>query len=838
MNASEQSFVTLVGDQLLARSVKGAAVLSLDVFDTLLYRRVRSPVDVFLASGHLLSESGSIDLSPHSFAQRRESAERAARDNKRSRSGNHEVTLKDIYRALPRLGVDATDEELIQAEIACEQSLLLLDTELSMLCARAIQLGVRIVLVSDTYYSAEEIRTLLTSTGFDCSMLHSIFTSSDYELCKGTGLFGKVLTELAIAPEQMLHIGDHPWADIEVPDKMQIGNVHYKKFEQHQPEIATKEQKLHDHAVPAPFRSCTHSGIDGLRARFLTAQQYSGSEAQSAAWLLGATTYGPVLSGFIDWLHQRADKVKATVCFVTREGIYLNELFNIYNQARGTALAGVHLPTSRNLLYQATIIEGSCEELNWIIFHRRTPLTPEGFAKTFDLDFDDLGVRRGLRHYPLRNTEIARDFISAVMSNDRVMQQLKQYSLRMRQYLLAYIEKQLNSAGKSLSDAEGIILSDLGWSGLSHHLLSRIIRSEYPAAPVRGLYLAVESAALSVMERGEELQGFLMDVGNAGGFGHLALRCKEIPEQITMPENIGSTVTFDDSGAPVMTSALELPVATHHNLAVIRRGIRAFFDYYLKQRDNNQGCVRLDDREAREALQIIYARPLILPTEAELSVLSTFMHDEGCTATQQSSEVVSSLDMAVAEYAPLGRLPGMGLYWPMATLLARRPQLVCAYLNMHADIPYRSQIHTEYDSGVRRYDSCVKLVRRTASGLEELQERVDVIVERDYFGMADFGFFASSPSVVSWSAPGCGDKFNIEKLLVKLRDTKKDVTAVYELPVSCDKKLEHELPGIGVVILDGERGLHIDLKEASEARPFDVNAFICVRQNEAENERA
>ena len=79
-------------------------VLSLDVFDTLLWRRVPEPADVFLLLGRALEADGKLapDLSPIGFAQLRRAAERAAREKAQAATGYREVTLAGIYAALHR----------------------------------------------------------------------------------------------------------------------------------------------------------------------------------------------------------------------------------------------------------------------------------------------------------------------------------------------------------------------------------------------------------------------------------------------------------------------------------------------------------------------------------------------------------------------------------------------------------------------------------------------------------------------------------------------------------------------------------------------------------------
>ena len=78
-------------------------VLSLDVFDTLLWRRVPEPRDLFFQIGNeLLSQNLLLSwVSVAQFVELREAAEKAARAQAEAQTGSREVLLADIYSALP-----------------------------------------------------------------------------------------------------------------------------------------------------------------------------------------------------------------------------------------------------------------------------------------------------------------------------------------------------------------------------------------------------------------------------------------------------------------------------------------------------------------------------------------------------------------------------------------------------------------------------------------------------------------------------------------------------------------------------------------------------------------
>lgn len=90
-------------------------VLSLDCFDTILWRKVGEPLDVFYAMD---------DTEPFRraglTAAMRITAEQGARRRNWILNGSMEVTLAEIFRqALPEAAPELIDE-LVEAELACE----------------------------------------------------------------------------------------------------------------------------------------------------------------------------------------------------------------------------------------------------------------------------------------------------------------------------------------------------------------------------------------------------------------------------------------------------------------------------------------------------------------------------------------------------------------------------------------------------------------------------------------------------------------------------------------------------------------------------------------------
>lgn len=112
-------------------------VLSLDVFDTLLWRRVPEPIDVFFQVGDALKRRALLceRVSVVQFAELRAAAEKAARAEAEARTGSREILLQDIYMALPAhiWRDDQSRLTAIDVEVERESSSMVLDQDVAAL---------------------------------------------------------------------------------------------------------------------------------------------------------------------------------------------------------------------------------------------------------------------------------------------------------------------------------------------------------------------------------------------------------------------------------------------------------------------------------------------------------------------------------------------------------------------------------------------------------------------------------------------------------------------------------------------------------------------------------
>lgn len=204
--------------RVLERLVDRADVVSFDVFDTLLYRVVNLPTDVFRVMEPRVLEKTGVD----GFAERRILAER----NARQVPGRKDVTLEQIYDAFAELTLESRTF-LMSYEKEMERKLLRRDEAMAGLLDRCASAGKRVLVISDMYHSAAFMEEMLHSCGIYA--YDGLYVSSEYNATKADGeLFLTVEREERLPGRKgWLHIGDNICSDDAVPRSLGIRTARY-----------------------------------------------------------------------------------------------------------------------------------------------------------------------------------------------------------------------------------------------------------------------------------------------------------------------------------------------------------------------------------------------------------------------------------------------------------------------------------------------------------------------------------------------------------------------------------------------------------------------------------
>lgn len=190
-------------------------IISFDIFDTLIRRKLESPTDIFPIAGDKLGIKD--------FKKLRIDAERTARKEMLSKSGHSEVNIYDIYNIISKkTGIDP--QKGVETELLTEKEYCFADGYMSQVFRLLSENKKDMIIVSDMYIPHNKMEELLASCGY--RGYKKLYVSCDNFCGKNTGeLFKKIIDEYS--GKSIIHVGDNYASDVEMAVQSGIAAKYY-----------------------------------------------------------------------------------------------------------------------------------------------------------------------------------------------------------------------------------------------------------------------------------------------------------------------------------------------------------------------------------------------------------------------------------------------------------------------------------------------------------------------------------------------------------------------------------------------------------------------------------
>lgn len=299
--------------------------IGFDVFDTLLYRPVMKPADIFdLLEEDVYHITG---LRSFNFSKTRVAAENIAR------YGRVETTFDNIYEEFQKATGfdDETIARIKQLELDMEERMLFPRVAMQNYFHLAKLHGKKVFIASDMYLPESFIRSLLVRNGYNLSDV-KIFISCESNQVKYNGtLFRYILKSEGYKPAETLFIGDNPKSDVTRPKDFGIISFHYPKaIEQ------LKETKIFN---PTVMRSVLTNNFNfhiSLIANKIFDNPFivydKNSIINNSSALLGYYILGPLALSITQWLiDETKNKGYDKILFTSRDSRIIIDIYNQIN---------------------------------------------------------------------------------------------------------------------------------------------------------------------------------------------------------------------------------------------------------------------------------------------------------------------------------------------------------------------------------------------------------------------------------------------------------------------------------------------------------------------------
>lgn len=640
-----------VANERFDAAFSSARIVSFDVFDTLVVRKVAAPRDVFL---HLATPQpfAAWGLPHDALAVERMEAEREARLRGQKTTGSYEVTLHEVHAVLAeRLGRPATDvPAMVAAERLVERALCVAHPYLRTWFDRARSEGKAVWVVSDTYHEAGFLEELLRSCGYDLEGV-IIVASSEARASKGEGsLFKQLLETHRVRAKDILHIGDHPEADDAVPSRLGLSTL------------------LHPWAASRHTDAPTLSRGDSVAVGLAQIGARAPQPAFPFWWRFGYSVAGPVLVGFALWLEERfrADKVDRGY-FLLRDGEIIEKVYRALGcDQRGPSIS--LLESSRRAFFLPALQSGEPGVVSQLLatenprpareFLERLGIDPTPFRLAFRQvgfsSLDDIVP-------PLRGEAFSRvqelfrrpDVLAAILERSRVERAL----------LMEWLDAQgLYAPGRTA-------FVDIGWNGTIQRSFRAVSALENRQVDVMGYYLGTLAPAHDRMPPGS-LRGYLFEAGLPQDRASTIASFLQLVEFICTSER-GSLKGFtrDDAGHVVpVHGKSEHGGIQATRLAQLHAGVMAYAHGMREDR-----LVFGFNAISPDAAMRRLARVIRRPTTVEAHEIGDVRHGEGTGTSRSRAFAAFDAD----DWNPKSLMRQLRTsYWPAGLMARQEPQAV------------------------------------------------------------------------------------------------------------------------------------------------------------------
>ncbi|WP_250450066.1 HAD family hydrolase [Caballeronia sp. ATUFL_M2_KS44] len=515
-------------DLMAAWSAKldGRKIATFDCFDTIFWRGVAEPSDVYYA----LAEDP-LFVAHRIGARVRAQAESLARTNRSFTDRTSEASLEEIYAQCAPGADELIVRELAEREVQKEIEIGFAFEPVLALMREAKARGLAVAIVSDTYYNEAQLRRILYATAPELeTLIDHVFCSSAFGFGKSNGLWPKVMARLGMTPSDILHTGDNPVADYAVPASLGIGCIHLL---QRDGEAAKAErQRLIAARLLFPAIRSTQAApslFHGMKAQQLSVEQ-------SADERVGYWALGPIIYAFARFVLGEHRELNASgkphkFAFLMRDG----HLVRLACEAMSNESMGAPVYLSR-----FTAVAVSFDSAESI----QRYLVKNAASHPLHVICDQMLMPPELKKKVLaratKSKHAAQEFCK-LLSERATQKIIIQQSNALRARLFRHLQ---NTVGLARGDT--LVLADLGYYGTIQHAIRDVFKRHFDVEVI-GRYFASLDSPGSHLDRKALIDSSWTEenvvetlIAHIGDFEQMCA------------VNSGSVIAYEEDGTPIL----------------------------------------------------------------------------------------------------------------------------------------------------------------------------------------------------------------------------------------------------------------------------------------------
>lgn len=463
---------------------------TIDVWDTLLRRachpeavKLATALHIFSKFRHLLAPEIAVDHWQIYTARNtieatlaRES-EQAGYDNEYDIIHVFQRLLQEIFSQSLQSDITQLATEFAEYELAFEMKVTFPDPDIKAFISAFP--AEKTLYLSDFYMGSDMLRRLLSHHGLTAIVPEGL-VSCDVRLNKRSGhLFEYVEKLYGVTPEEHVHIGDNPYADVKIPHQLGIKAVPFLPDEGH----TARQQR----ETVFSSRAALFTHLHSLTQQSENTAQPLLTEDAAAAFQVGLQA-APLFIAFALFIAERAiEQTPDHLFFFTREGEFFHKvfkaLFPLGQHAGHTLPETSDLCVSRHATFAASIKSLSLAELSriWSLNSQQKTSTLFGIFGLEPSDYSHILQNLGLPPDELITNPEHDERVQSLFKNQEFLSAAQKSIEKKYANLYTYLQQKGIEPGQVLSCV------DIGWRGTIQDNLAYIL----PDNQIFGCYLAL-----------------------------------------------------------------------------------------------------------------------------------------------------------------------------------------------------------------------------------------------------------------------------------------------------------------------------------------------------------
>jgi len=634
-------------------------LVSFDVFDTLLLRRVEQPGDLFEVVGERALAAGLIEpgLTPVLFRLAREEAERRAR----TRVASAEVGLAAVHAELRHLLSETADPAMLATlELEVEAEWIFANPLLLTVLQDLSAAGIPVVLLSDMYLSPTDLARLLAGAGIGPELYGRLHVSGAEGCSKRDGGLFRLLLAAhpGIPPGRILHIGDDPLGDVAMARAAGLEAIHYVPGSG-LARLRERERSVMGLAAEAPPPPRRLAALAGREDK----------EAEAFALEFGALVLGPAVAEYCRWVVEECRRQNIRrIAPLMREAALFAPLMRDWIAHRGYDMEVVALHLSRQALMPLELagldgaaarhILGERPHLPW----DRLLVQAGGEVPAALLDLAGLTLE-GLLAKPATEGRSAADRVLALFDDPGLRSRAMRLAEEARERLLDYLAQVLGREGP-------VALVDLGARGSTPAAVVRLLPAGRRRCHIFLAYAVTD--IVQALADGIGVQVFAGQDRTGMTLGRVLYRSPQILERVLTGLD-GTTLGHRrDADGRVVPLVAEPPAVGEERrlLALLQQGIRRYAGLMTAVHPTQGEVVAVTGVQALLPL----AAALLRPTGLEADILGNLAYDQNDGTEGERVLCDATARATVQPLAEMGEGPILALALGLRPALAPWPQ--------------------------------------------------------------------------------------------------------------------------------------------------------------------